>query len=109
MDALPKAQKNSFISITSKVEEDSVIIDIEDSGLGIEFKNIKNVFRPGFSTKKRGGGLGLSLTKRIIEDYHKGSVYVLRSELNEGTTMRISLRMNRIEDNLHPMIDQSPV
>lgn len=109
MDALPKAQKNSFISITSKIEEDSVIIDIEDSGLGIELKNIKNVFRPGFSTKKRGWGLGLSLTKRIIEDYHKGSIYVLRSELNEGTTMRISLRMNRIEDKLNPMIDQSPV
>lgn len=109
MDALPKAKKGSYISISSKVEEGEVIIDIEDSGTGIDIRHVKNVFKPGYSTKKRGWGLGLSLTKRIIEDYHNGSVYVLRSELDEGTTMRISLKINKAEEQLSPIIDQSPV
>ncbi|MFA5668741.1 MAG: HAMP domain-containing sensor histidine kinase [Balneolaceae bacterium] len=94
MDSLPKDQADSFISVSSKVEGDKVIIDIEDSGIGIDIKHIKNIFKPGFSTKKRGWGLGLSLTKRIIEDYHDGHVYVLRSELDEGTTIRIALKLN---------------
>lgn len=94
MDSLPKDQVDSFISVSSKVEGDHVIIDIEDSGIGIDIKHIKNIFKPGFSTKKRGWGLGLSLTKRIIEDYHDGHVYVLRSELDEGTTIRIALKLN---------------
>ncbi len=93
MDSLRDQDDLSFISITSKVQEGEVIIDIEDSGAGIEIQNVKNIFKPGFSTKKRGWGLGLSLTKRIIEDYHEGSVFVLRSELEEGTTMRITLKV----------------
>ncbi|MCG8372743.1 MAG: HAMP domain-containing histidine kinase, partial [Balneolales bacterium] len=91
MDALKKAGQESFIAISSKEEEGQVIIDIQDSGSGIESKNTKNVFRPGYSTKKRGWGLGLSLTKRIIEDYHSGKVFVLNSEIGKGTTMRIIL------------------
>jgi signal transduction histidine kinase len=90
MDAMKKSE-NAKIGIFSSIKEGSVIIDIVDSGMGIESKNTKNVFRPGFSTKKRGWGLGLSLTKRIVEDYHKGKVFVAQSEIGKGTTMRITL------------------
>ncbi len=68
-----------------------VNIDLEDTGKGLLPKQFNAIFQPGYSTKKRGWGLGLSLVKRIIESYHKGKVYVLRSELGLGTTFRISL------------------
>tara|TARA_R110000868_G_scaffold235273_9_gene489176 strand:- start:35498 stop:36862 length:1365 start_codon:yes stop_codon:yes gene_type:complete len=93
MDALNNTDKNAFVSIRSKVKGNEVIIDIEDSGSGIEANQFKTVFRPGFSSKKRGWGLGLSLTKRIIEEYHSGKVFVLKSELGVGTTMRIVLNI----------------
>lgn len=92
MDALNKNDKNAFIAISSEVKGPDVIIDIEDSGSGIELNQFKTVFRPGFSTKKRGWGLGLSLTKRIVEEYHSGKVFVLKSEVGKGTTMRIVLK-----------------
>ncbi len=69
--------------------EGRTCIDVTDTGKGIERKNIKNVFRPGFTTKKRGWGLGLSLAKRIVEEYHKGRIFVLNSEVGKGTTFRI--------------------
>jgi len=109
IDSLPSTQKKSFIKVSSTIEGNEILIDIEDSGSGIDIKHVRNVFRPGFSTKKRGWGLGLSLTRRIIEDYHKGSVYVLRSELNKGTTMRVTLGLKEQADVLSPIIDQSPV
>jgi signal transduction histidine kinase len=109
MDSLKGIENQAYISISSKVQEGEVIIDIEDSGSGIEIQNVKNIFKPGFSTKKRGWGLGLSLTKRIIEDYHNGSVFVLRSELNEGTTMRVTLNIEKSEEEVYPLLDQSPV
>lgn len=110
MDSLKDVEGETFISVSSKVQEGEVIIDIEDSGIGIDIKNVKNIFKPGFSTKKRGWGLGLSLTKRIIDEYHSGHVFVLRSELNEGTTMRITLDVvNSDEGNIYPLTDQSPV
>ena len=68
-----------------------ILIDIKDSGKGIKSNELKTVFEPGFTTKKRGWGLGLSLVKRIVEDYHKGQVFVNTSELNKGTTFRIIL------------------
>ena len=68
-----------------------VYIDVSDTGKGINKSKFKTVFRPGFTTKKRGWGLGLSLTKRIIEEYHKGKIFVKRSEINKGTTFRIVL------------------
>lgn len=71
--------------------EGRMFVDVTDTGKGIERKNIKNVFRPGFTTKKRGWGLGLSLAKRIVEEYHSGSIYVLRSEVGKGTTFRIEV------------------
>ena len=70
---------------------DSVNIDISDTGKGIPQNQLKTIFEPGFSTKKRGWGLGLSLVKRIVNDYHKGRVFVLESTLDEGTTFRISI------------------
>ena len=79
-------------SITIKaVASPRVVIDVTDTGKGIEKKNIKNVFRPGFTTKTRGWGLGLSLAKRIVEEYHHGKIYVLKSEVGKGTTFRIEV------------------
>lgn len=81
-------------TITLRVEQlpNKVAIEISDTGKGIRKKNIKNVFRPGFTTKKRGWGLGLSLAKRIIEEYHKGKIWVKNSEVGKGTTFRIELQ-----------------
>ena len=79
------------INIKIKDEATEVIIDIADSGKGISKKNMSRVFKPGFTTKKRGWGLGLSLSKRIIEQYHKGQIFVKSSELGKGTTFRIIL------------------
>lgn len=67
------------------------VIDVTDTGKGIDSKFHKEIFRPGFSTKKRGWGLGLSLSKRIIEEYHKGKLFVKQSGIGEGTTFRIIL------------------
>lgn len=69
------------------------IIEVTDTGKGIKKKDISNVFRPGFTTKKRGWGLGLSLAKRIVEEYHGGKIFVKHSELNVGTTFRIELNI----------------
>ena len=66
-------------------------IDVTDTGKGIARKNFKTVFNPGYTTKKRGWGLGLTLVKRIIEEYHKGRIFVLNSEPGKGTTFRIIL------------------
>lgn len=72
--------------------EKEVKITVKDNGKGIHKQDFKNVFKPGFTTKKRGWGLGLSLVKRIIEDYHNGHVKVLSSEIGKGTTMQIILK-----------------
>lgn len=69
-----------------------IYIDVSDNGKGISKQHISNVFRPGFTTKKRGWGLGLSLAQRIIHEYHKGRIYVRSSEVNVGTTFRIELQ-----------------
>jgi signal transduction histidine kinase len=72
--------------------ENRVFIDISDTGKGIPKSNVPSVFKPGFTTKKRGWGLGLALAKRIIEMYHQGRIYVKSSEENQGTTFRIELK-----------------
>jgi len=76
-----------------QIEQDAhhVKINIKDSGTGILKKQFKTIFEPGFTTKKRGWGLGLSLTKRIVEEYHRGKIKVLQSEIGKGTTFQISL------------------
>ena len=68
----------------------TVKIQVSDTGKGIPKNQFKKVFEPGFTTKKRGWGLGLSLTKRIVEEYHKGRIKVKHSELGVGTTMQAS-------------------
>lgn len=73
-------------------EGDMVAVEVEDNGKGIKKKDVNNVFTPGFTTKKRGWGLGLSLAKRIVEEYHKGRIYVKQSEIGRGTTFRVELR-----------------
>jgi signal transduction histidine kinase len=80
------------IAIQIKDETAQVIIDVTDSGKGISPKNLSKVFKPGFTTKKRGWGLGLSLSKRIIEQYHKGDLFVKHSDPGKGTTFRIVLK-----------------
>lgn len=84
--------RDGIIHLTLEQINKSIVIDIRDNGRGIELKNRDNVFRPGFSTKKRGWGLGLSLARRIIEDYHRGKIFVRESKPGEGTTIRIQLR-----------------
>ena len=79
------------ITISTGVEKDKVFIEVKDTGKGIQRKNFKTVFNPGYTTKKRGWGLGLTLVKRIIEDYHGGRIYVKESEVGKGTTFRIDL------------------
>lgn len=69
-----------------------VIVEVSDTGKGIAKSQYKTVFKPGYTTKKRGWGLGLSLAKRIVEEYHKGRIFVKHSELNKGTTFRIELK-----------------
>lgn len=71
--------------------KEQVIIDIRDTGKGITSANLRKIFRPGFSTKKRGWGLGLTLAKRIIESYHRGRLFVKETQLDKGTTFRIVL------------------
>ena len=80
--------------ITLRVEEtaDKAIVEVEDTGKGIRKKDLKNVFRPGFTTKKRGWGLGLSLAKRIVEEYHHGKIWVKSSVAGKGTIFRIELK-----------------
>lgn len=73
-------------------EPRKAVIEVTDTGKGIRKKDLRNVFRPGFTTKKRGWGLGLSLAKRIVEEYHKGRIWVKWSEVGVGTTFRIELK-----------------
>ena len=91
-NALDAMEGKGKIDVDIKNETAQVVIDITDTGKGISSKNISNVFKPGFTTKKRGWGLGLSLSKRIINQYHKGELFVKHSEPGKGTTFRIILK-----------------
>lgn len=82
------------ISVSITEEENKIVINITDTGDGIDRSIIKNIFKPGVTSKKRGWGLGLSLSKRIIEEYHKGSIFVMKSEKGKGTTFTIRLPKN---------------
>lgn len=90
-NALDAMNGEGTIRIKISQQSHSAIIDISDSGKGIQKKNLSKIFKPGFTTKKRGWGLGLSLCKRIIEQYHRGQLFVKYSEVNKGTTFRIVL------------------
>jgi signal transduction histidine kinase len=90
-NALDAMEGRGLIKVDLREEKETVIIDIADTGKGIAKQNIAKVFKPGFTTKKRGWGLGLSLSRRIIAYYHKGEIFVKHSEPGKGTTFRIIL------------------
>lgn len=90
-NALDAMEGRGEIAISIRKTDQDVLIDVRDTGKGISAANINRIFKPGFTTKKRGWGLGLSLSKRIIEKYHKGQLFVKHSEPGKGTTFRIVL------------------
>ena len=91
-NAVDAMEGSGRIDLTLLDEPERVVIEVSDNGKGIRKKDIGHVFMPGFTTKKRGWGLGLSLAKRIVEDYHKGRIFVKQSEVGRGTTFRVELK-----------------
>ena len=90
-NAVDAMEGSGKIDLSLNDEGSRVVIEVKDNGKGIRKKDVKNVFKPGFTTKKRGWGLGLSLAKRIVEEYHKGRIFVKSSEVGVGTTFRIEM------------------
>ena len=90
-NAIDAMNNNGTIQVSMVEKADQIFIDVSDTGKGISKAYFKTVFQPGFTTKKRGWGLGLSLAKRIVENYHKGKIFLKQSEINKGTTFRIIL------------------
>ncbi len=91
-NAVDAMEGSGTITLTLMDEGKLAVIEVQDTGKGIKKKDVKSVFTPGFTTKKRGWGLGLSLARRIVEEYHKGRIFVKQSELGKGTTFRIEMR-----------------
>jgi signal transduction histidine kinase len=96
-NAIDSMNGNGKISLKIQEKSAHLILDVSDNGKGIPKTRHKTIFQPGYSTKKRGWGLGLSLAKRIIEVYHKGKIFVHQSELKKGTTIRVILKKNQTE------------
>jgi two-component system, sporulation sensor kinase D len=92
-NAIDAMKGKGLVTISIQKNSRYVQILVSDTGKGIPKKDFQKIFRPGFTTKKRGWGLGLSLTKRIIEDYHEGKIKVKESDKGKGTTFQISLRL----------------
>ncbi len=92
-NALDALQGHGTIDVKLSRDERNFFIDVTDTGKGIPRANWKKIFEPGFSTKTRGWGLGLSLSRRVVEDYHKGRIFVAGSEVGKGTDMRVSLKL----------------
>ena len=90
-NAVDAMEGKGKIILTLTEEHNLAVIEVSDNGKGIRKKDIKHVFTPGFTTKQRGWGLGLSLARRIVEDYHKGKIFVKSSELGKGTIFRVEL------------------
>ncbi len=93
-NALDAMEGKGEININILQQEKQIFIDVADTGKGISKNNLRKVFKPGFTTKKRGWGLGLSLSKRIIEQYHAGELFIKQSDAGKGTTFRIVLNKN---------------
>ncbi len=91
-NSLDALQGQGAIKVMISSDEKSVYVDVSDTGKGIAKSNWKRIFDPGFTTKTRGWGLGLSLSRRIVEDYHHGKIAVLESEIGKGTTIRVALK-----------------
>lgn len=100
-NALDALQGKGKIIVTIAEENPWINIDVRDTGKGMTKANFKRIFEPGFTTKTRGWGLGLSLSRRIVEENHKGRIYVLDSEIDKGTTMRVSLKSSAYSDLKH--------
>ena len=100
MDAIKSSTNNAKVSVKLHRVENEVYVDVQDTGVGIEKKYQKEIFKPGYSTKKRGWGLGLSLTRRIIEEYHDGKLVIADTELGSGTTMRVLLKADEPEGEI---------
>lgn len=90
-NAVDAMEGSGRIDLSLREEGSKVVLEVKDTGKGIRKKDVKNVFTPGFTTKQRGWGLGLSLAKRIVEEYHNGRIFVKSSELGKGTTFRVEL------------------
>lgn len=90
-NAVDAMESKGKLDVMIKIVPERVYIEISDTGKGLLPKQFKSIFEPGYTTKKRGWGLGLSLVKRIVSEYHKGKVYVVHSEIGKGTTIRVSL------------------
>lgn len=95
-NAIDAMNGEGTITLTLKNRENNVILDLSDTGKGLHKSQFKTIFQPGYSTKKRGWGLGLSLAKRIVENYHKGKIFIRDSEINKGTTFRIILHQEQL-------------
>lgn len=93
-NAVDAMKGKGSLKMVMELDGNYIKINVTDSGKGIPKNQFKKIFEPGFTTKKRGWGLGLSLTKRIVEDYHKGKIRVLQSEIDKGTTFQISLKIH---------------
>lgn len=93
-NAIDAMQGQGKIAIYVSRQHGHILVEVADTGKGIERGHFKDVFRPGFTTKKRGWGLGLSLAKRIVEEYHHGRIYVEASEIGKGTTFAIEIPMS---------------
>ena len=91
-NAIDAMDGQGIITLRVTDMERKVEVEVEDTGKGIAKSHRKSVFTPGFTTKKRGWGLGLSLAKRIVEEYHKGRIYVKCSEVNKGTIFCVELK-----------------
>ena len=94
-NALDAMEGRGKITVDIREERKQIHIDVTDTGKGISKQHVSEVFKPGFTTKKRGWGLGLSLSRRIIKQYHKGEIFVRWSELGKGTTFRVSVGKGR--------------
>jgi signal transduction histidine kinase len=93
LDAL-QGQGTIEVVVGESDSDSTVFVEVSDTGKGIPKSNWTRIFEPGFTTKTRGWGLGLSLSRRIIEEYHKGRIAVVRSEIGKGTTIRVTLNRN---------------
>ncbi len=98
-NALDAIEGQGVVRVSVTIAGNRVTIDITDTGRGIPRGRFKTIFKPGYTTRRNGWGLGLSLSKRIIEEYHGGRIFVLNSSLNSGTTMRIVLKASTRQDN----------
>ena len=94
VDAIDAMEGEGSIVLTAFCEDNHAVVEVSDTGKGIPRNMFRTVFTPGFTTKKRGWGLGLSLAKRIVEEYHHGRIYVKSSEVGHGTTFRIELKIH---------------